>query len=360
MCRSVSSNFCKLTLLVCVTVSGVKAQAIGVAYREPADMFEILDNVSDWWPGYSESAYRKFWVDSIGFRAGDSVVFARYASLRERYFDKRGQGNSAPRRDGSGLFTDRAVLDADPVGAAFYRSETLDAAFEALHNVVSPVDLKFLRSFYARFRPRIAAMLSQTQTLTAASRAATAATVASPDVGEYLGHVRRLFGVDTSPPFAALYVWWPDTLQRMASPNGRFLLLRVRPAPGETVNSADVVAHEAIHVFAALAPEVMQRDVSAAVLDRCSVPSGVRRLAVIEEPIATALGNIEFRRRFMPQRFAWGRRWYGDDWVDLSARLLYPVLTTALAEGKPLGAAIGREAGALCALQVRARGSAAP
>jgi hypothetical protein len=343
-----------------VGVTSLSAQSITVLYREPAEAFEILDHVSEWWPGYVEAAYRKHWVDSIGFRTGDSAVFARYAQLREKYFDKRGQGNSAPRRDGSGLFTDRATLSADPVGAAFYRSETFDAAFDALRTVVTPDDLRFLRTFYARFRPRIVTMVAQTKSLTEASRVATAATVASADVGAYLDQVRRLFGVDTATPFTALYIWWPDTLQRMASPNGRHLLLRVRPAPGETVNSADVVAHEAMHVLASLMPEVLQRDLSAALLDRCTVPSGVRRLAVVEEPIATALGNIEFRRRFMPQRFAWGRRWYGDDWVDMSARLLYPVLTAALADGKPLGVAFGRDAGALCALLARTRGVPPP
>jgi hypothetical protein len=107
-------------------------------------------------------------------------------------------------------------------------------------------------------------MVAQTRTLTAASRTATAAAVGSADGGAYLGRVRRLFGVDTTAPFTALYIWWPDTLQRTASPSGRHLLLRVRPAPGETVNSADVVAHEAIHVLASLMPETAQRDVCGA------------------------------------------------------------------------------------------------
>jgi hypothetical protein len=360
MRRPLLAALAQLIIAACTAVTAAPAQSVSVLYREPADVFEILDHVSDWWPGYVESAYRKHWTDSIGFRPGDSAVFARYAKLRETYFDKRGQGNSAPRRDGSGLFTDRAVLDADPVGAAFYRSDTFDAAFDALRTVVTPDDLRFLRMFYARFRPRVATMVAQTQALTTASRAVTAASLASADVGAYLGQVGRLFGVDTTAPFTALYIWWPDTLQRMASPSGRHLLLRVRPASGETVNSADVVAHEAIHVLASLASDAMKRDVSAAVLDRCTVPSGVRRLAVVEEPIATALGNIEFRRRFMPQRFAWGRRWYGDDWVDMSARLLHPVLTAALADANALGVAFGRDAGALCALLTRTRGASAP
>jgi hypothetical protein len=134
---------------------------------------------------------------------------------------------------------------------------------------------------------------------------------------------------------------------------GRTLLLRVRPPVSDTINSADVVAHEVVHVLAAGMPAATQRALSAAVLGGCAAtggpPTGVRRLAVLEEPIATALGNIVFRRRLQPQRFSWGRRWYGDPWVDVFARVLYPALVERLASERALDVGFARNAGALCA-----------
>jgi hypothetical protein len=161
-----------------------------------------------------------------------------------------------------------------------------------------------------------------------------------------------------APTFTALYVWWPDSTQTRATPNGRTLLLRVRPAGGEAVDGADVVAHELVHALAAGLPAARQQALSAAFLDGCAPPAGVRRLAALEEPIATALGNIEFRRRFMPRRFSWGRRWYGDAWVDVSARLLHPVLAGMLGDDRAaapraLDAAFAREASALCSALAR-------
>lgn len=352
----------RVVLIVSVLLSGsgtvpsaLPAQTLSVAYREPADVFEILDNVSNWWPGYTDDAYLVYWRDSVGFTAGDSLAFAQYAALRHRYFRKDGQGNSAPRRDGSGLFTDRATLDADPVGHAFYRSETMETAFAHLRDVVSANDLRALRRFYARFAARVAPLTEQTRRRTEASRALTARTLALDGVAPYVAQVGRLLGVHDTVSLSALYVWWPDSTRTQATPNGRHVIMRIRPTADDTVNSADVVMHEAVHVMSALALESQKQQLSGAILDRCTVPGGVRRLVVVEEGIATALGNIEFRRRFMPQRFAWSRRWYGDDWVDLSARLLYPMLTFALAEGKPLGTTFGRDAGAMCALQARTR-----
>lgn len=323
------------------------AQRVEVRYREAADVFEILDHVSDWWPGYLEPEYRRAWADSVGFRRGDEEMFARYKAVRERYFDRSGQGGDTPWREGSGLFTDRAVLAADPVGAAFYASETVDEALRRLAPVVAPGDVVFLRRFYAHFRGRWQPLVARTRALTAASRAATAGTLASAGVDEYLSQVGALFGSTAPEPFTALYVWWPESARNAASPSGRFLVLRVRPRPGETVNSADVVAHEAIHVLLALQPDEQKQRWSGAVLDRCQPSAAMRRLTLLEEPIATALGNIEFRRRFQPQRFSWGRQWYGDPWADMLARLLHPALTTALPIGRA-GDGLAREMGELC------------
>lgn len=349
------------TLLVAsgLASSAVRAQPVRVVYREPADAFEILDHVSNWWPGYSEPLYQQFWADSIVVQPGDSIQFARYAALRERYFDKRGQGNSQPRRDGSGLFTDRVVMQADPLAAAFYEAESIPAAIASLDTLLTATERAFLTAFYAHFRSRIAPLLRQTRERTAASRAATASTLHAPEVAQYLTQARHWFGVDTVP-FTALYVWWPDSSRTSANPHGVHLILRVRPTAADTVNNADVVAHEVMHVFAATMDTARQRTLSTTLLDGCAVPAGVRRLAVLEEPIATVLGNMEFRRRFAPRRFQWSRQWYGDDWVDLVARLLYPVITSDLSTGTPMDAAFTRDATAMCTLAARARRPQAP
>ncbi len=48
------------TLLGATTLmsTDAPAQPIRIAYREAADAFEILDHVSNRWPGFTEPAYR--------------------------------------------------------------------------------------------------------------------------------------------------------------------------------------------------------------------------------------------------------------------------------------------------------------
>jgi hypothetical protein len=373
-----------------------RPSVFAVRYREAADVFEMLDQVSAWWPDYVEPAYRQAWIDAGRIRPDDSTYFAQYARLRERHVDRSGQTGSGERRGASGLFTAAATSTADPVAAAFHASDSIDAAFDQLRRVLSPSEITFLRAFYAHFRTRTSPLTVATRAATADSRVATAAALADTAVVRYVTQVAALFSSppddsarhrpathdddgttstggppdaepargrgDAEPsverpaprpaPLSVLYVWWPDSMHTFATPKGRVLVLRVRPRSGETVNSADVVVHEAVHVFAASMPEAQKAALSGTLLDGCAVPERVRRLAILEEPIATALGNIEFRRQLMPRRFAWGRRWYGDAWVDVYARLLQPLLAERTATGRRLDGAFAREAAGLCSALV--------
>lgn len=327
---------------------------VAVAYREPADRFEILDNVSAWWPGFTDEAYRAYWVERIGLSADDEALFPRYAEIRAKYFDRRGQQDEDPRTSRSGLFTDRNALAADPLAFAFFRSESMDEAFERLAHLIEPGELEFLGSFFEHFAERLAALTAETRRNTEASLARTRATLEEEPVRAYVDEIRGFFGVEEALEFTALYVWWPDAERIQANPNGPFLLLRVRPNAGEVIDSADVVVHEAIHVLSALQPEAQKRATSAALLAACPKLDGAARLEILEEPLATVLGNMEFRRRFQPQRFSWGRQWYAKPGVDLTARVLYPAVMDALSSGERLSGAFSKDAAALCAVVTKA------
>jgi hypothetical protein len=210
------------------------------------------------------------------------------------------------------------MLVADPVAQAFYSSETMEEAFVRLGQVVSASDLELLRAYFAHFSPRVERLTSDTHRRVAASLSRTREVLADSAVASYIRTIGKFFELTDDVTFTALYVWWPDAEQISANPNGPFLILRVRPYPDEAISSADVVVHEVVHVLSALRSDMQKRIVSDVILQECAgFEKVVRRLGVIEEPLATIFGNIEFRRRFEPNRFSWSREWYGDRWVDL-------------------------------------------
>lgn len=174
------------------------AGRVSVGYRETADHFELLDQVSAWWPDYVEPAYRQAWMTRGLARPGDSAVFAAYARLRARHVDRTGQGGrdaAAWRADstGPGLFSAGAGRTADPVAAAFYAAASVDDALARLTGVLTRDEVAFLRGFYRRFAPRVDPLLAETRARVAPSRAATAATLADPAVVAYLAQVAGLF-----------------------------------------------------------------------------------------------------------------------------------------------------------------------
>ncbi len=344
----------RLAILTFITVAfmfnlAAAGVQIEVRYSRSADAFELMDNVSQWWPGYTELAYREAWVDSFEIAPADSLLFAEYAQIRNRYYDKTGQENDSPTANRSGLFTDRAVLNADPVAYAFYGSATLEESFQRLQQIVDPDEVDFLRSFYAHFSDRMERITGSTEPLVASSLERTRQVLEAEGVGSYLNEISGFFGVSDSTTFTALYVWWPDADRIVANPNGPYLLLRVRPYEGETMSNADVVVHEAVHVISAMQSPEQKRLVSDVVLAACpDTWRSVGRLDVLEEPLAAVLGNVEFRRRFEPKRFKWSRPWYGDRKIDLMARVLYPVVMDGLARKSSIEGGFAEDAAALC------------
>jgi hypothetical protein len=335
-------------VLVSTTPRPAAAQA-AAHYRHAADVFELLDNVSNWWPGYSDAQYRDYWVRRVGLSAADDTLLVRYAKLRERYVDKTGQSNEDPAASEGGLFTGRATLSADPVGDVFFQSGTIAEALRRLDGVVEPEELRFLRRFYANFEQRYLPLVTEHERAVQASLAETNRILTSQAFGTWIGDIERFFNVPTQPyRYDALYVWWPDSVHVVANPRGRFLVLRALVKPGETLNVGDVVAHEVIHVIAARQPSEQKRSITDAFLRGCPANASVGRLSTIEEPLAVVLGNMLFTREFRRERYRYAKRWYGDAWVDPYAKLLFSPLVVELERGGRITDGVVAQAVQLC------------
>jgi len=335
------------------------AAQTGAHYRQAADVFEMLDNVSDWWPGYTDVLYREYWARHVGLSAADDTMLARYAALRTRHFSKAGQSNENPATSEGGLFTARATLSADRVGDVFYRSATIDDALASLDGVVSAEEIRFLRRFYAHFQSRYLPLVSAHERAVQASLAATNETLTSRAFADWLASVERFFDVPNDGyRYDALYVWWPDTLRVVANPRGRFLVVRALVKPGEALHVGDVVAHEAIHVIAARQPSPQKRALTDAFLRGCPANTSVGRLTTIEEPLAVVFGNMLFTRTFRPQRYRYARRWYGEPWVDVSAKLLFSPIVEGFVQGGRITDVVAEQGVQLCAALLSVRGGA--
>jgi hypothetical protein len=338
-----------LWTMLFLAVPSVSRAQVAAHYRQAADVFEILDNVSNWWPGYSNQQYRGYWEKHLGLSTTDEELLSEYARLRERHFDKTGQNNEDPSVSEGGLFSARTTLHADPVGEAFFRSETVGEALERLQDVLDPSEIQFLGRFYTNFEDRYLPLVTEHEQAVRASLAETNRVLADPAYRDWLSSVERFFNVPgPTEGLEALYVWWPDSVRVVANPRGTFLVLRALVKPGEELNASDVISHEVVHVISALQPSEQKRSITDRFLRECPASRSVGRLNTIEEPLAVVFGNMQVTQRFRPDRYRYSKRWYGDEWVDLYAKLLFGPLQESVDAGRSITGGFLDQAVPLC------------
>lgn len=125
-----------------------------VEYSKSADIFELMDNVSNWWPDFTEEEYEKFWMKNIKSQPEDKQFFQKYTALREKYYNDPDQKEKNPLKNRNGFFSNSGSNEADPYAEAFYSSDTLEEAYEKLEKKITPADLEFVKKFYQHFQRR--------------------------------------------------------------------------------------------------------------------------------------------------------------------------------------------------------------
>lgn len=317
-----------------------------VVHREPASLFEMVDNASGWWPDKNDAAYRKAWKDRFGLSAEDESELARFAAIRKRNY------RTEPASDGDGAadLVGRGK-PADTLAFAFYGAQTLDQALAALPNTVSPDDRAALGEAFQSLGKRLAPWLAESRGLDRAA-AGLARGLDAPLVREQAAALARFFGVERSTPLTFVFVHGPSSEHVSAHKRGPYVVLEAAPTLDSDEASRDVSVpfHELGHHLMEQIPAARRHGFSTTFRAGCALPehlagSGTRAL---EEPLMVALQRV-FERRTSPEKLDFSRPWYGGDpWVGTFAKLLYGLVLTTWDSGGVLDDALARRSARLC------------
>ena len=137
----------KLLVLTIFFATTVHAKVkIVVEYSEASNYFDIMDNVSNWWDGFTEIEYSKEWEKRNGSNSElDIQFFSKYKELREKFYDDPDQKEKDPLKNRNGFFSMQSSATADPIAEAFYSSQTMDDAYQKLEAKLSKDDISFLK-----------------------------------------------------------------------------------------------------------------------------------------------------------------------------------------------------------------------
>lgn len=369
MLRNTSPLICVVVLLLCASCRGGPARSasseshettaraapksIVVAYREAANIFEVLDNVSNWWEDKCEPEYRAYWEQHFQVSSSDERAFLAYREVRRRYYPQP-QGSSDPRESRHGLFAERK--EPDRFAEAFYASDSLTDAFARLRTFASHEDVIAVEAFFAAFQSRLQGLLAESRSYVALS-AALESKLNDPKATAFAQSIARAYAVATPPRLTVLYVWWPPVEQVTANSRGTFLLMKYHPvkhAEG-AAQDVDVPIHEFVHVVSAQRPDARKRVLTDLFLRGCDVSGKLKPVNVLEEPLAVAQQKL-FLRETDPARLDFSVPWYGDPWVSTYAKLLVNLLGQHFSSGATVDEALMRRSARLCT-QLTAVGS---
>lgn len=240
---------------------------VQVGYSEATDLFNLLDNLSDWLPGFTVPVYRNYFETHGGLDQADHAALVAYADFRRRT-SGLAKGDDPEVLDR--VFAPEATRDVDP----FSRHFLGDAEFEPQRAPPLRSSRRMTRRccvLFARFVPRARRLV------TAAPRFEQQARVLSeelsnPAVSRLASQMRAFFAVPEPALFQARFVWWPEPDTTQAKVRGRTMLLYSRQdalAGTASMDWAPIVLHELSHHLSAGQPSARKRLLAANFMRLC-------------------------------------------------------------------------------------------
>ena len=301
--------------------------SLKASYNETADLFSLMDNVSGWLPGFTDSAYREEWTRRFGWSQSDQEWADRYSEYRHRTYSDPSQG-ILPATSPDGLFAPSAANTAksDPLATFLLGQLSVTSALAQLRSVAAPADAAMLKGFYEHFAPKWRTILTESSTL-AANAKVLHEQLNTPGAVAFVARVSRFYRVSVAGNFQALFVWSPPGPRSTAEVvAGRYFLIHVPPNQASSDNWDGVAMHELIHYISAHQPPEQKKMLTMQFLARCPEANRPKALRLLEEPLAVAWGQAAYAKYARANPVNWNERWYAIPQVDLLGHLLWPTV----------------------------------
>ncbi len=321
---------------------------IKIEYSKSADIFDLMDNVSNWWPGFTEEEYAKYWKENIKSHSDDRQFFQKYIDIRKKYYNDFDQKEKNPLKNRNGFFSHSGSLEADPYAEAFYSSDTLEESYINLEKKLTTEELEFIKKFYQHFQLRYESLIGENEKAFKGSIVLAKSVFERDGVKDYLDKVVKFFNANGRLQYRVLYTWWPPLERINASPTGKYLIMRNNPLKHKNRNDSDIIAHEIIHTISTNQPFEQKRKLTELFLKSCPVQDNLKKLLILEEPFAVCFGQLLFNEKFNPKLFSLTDNLYNNPWVNTFSRLIFFPLKVRFEKGETINQGVIGDVSSLC------------
>ncbi len=329
--------------------------SISVKYSEAANTFVIMDCVSGWWDKTfcqdEGGAYQRYWIDRFGLSPEEQALLKKYDALRQQYYKGLGlpKDDIGPYKDV--LFAKKSGMNEDQIAPAFYGSDNLDQAFKKLEKILAKDDFEFLRNFYSHFKPKYEVLLKDSEPFKTKVEDLNKK-IRNKNYSSFFSKISKYYSVDENMNYVVLYNWYPPLDRDSAFPADKFLVFQQNPKKHIKTKDEDVIFHEIVHTISARQPQKQKEAISNAFLKSCPSVNdkivGQYRGRILEEPLAVAIGQIEFLKEFFPERLKLDSKLYNNPWISSFAKLVHPIVKDELMKNLNFSEETGKKLGFLC------------
>gem|GEM_PF-1859432 len=308
-------------------------------YSEAADVFEIVDHVSQWHPSLS-GEYRKAWVKKFPLTLEDKSNFSKYAAIRKKYYAESPLGSSGE----EDLFG-KVVHGFDRFSETFYENRSLLEVFKSLQKKgYKTEDIKFLVSFFRTYKSQISSFVKESTHFSVKlldlnkswkeTNLDKAARKLSPFILGKEGRKVRL---------TLLPVWWPANALPTVDIRGPYLILRYNPIAHTNSWNMQMISNKMVEGLLQGQSKNQRSNLNKIFEDKCN-----GRQYELREAVRVVMGSMFPSSLKKKKDFDAYQKWSSSNFIDVYAKLLFPLLEREL-KGKGFFAGdFMTEASAIC------------
>lgn len=292
------------------------AKGVG-EYSEATDVFEIMDHVTRWDPKLTE-VYRKAWEKKYPIDLETKSDFSTYAEIRLKFYEKHKE--EPIEYDIFG----KPDIGYDLFSEAFYSSKSVGEALQKLETRgVEKESLKFLISFYRKYRKKIRSFIEESShfsvkvmELNNTWKKQKLNRTTKKITKFVLGKKGRKFNLLLRP------VWWPKNAVPQINVRGPFLILRFNPLDKNQQFSAKELAAASVNAILKNQPHAQRKNLTSIFRSNCN-----GREIELKAALTILFGTVYPESVAKKKTFDLYANWSRSEFVDLYVKLLFPLFT---------------------------------
>ncbi len=271
-----------------------------------ASHFWIIDQLSRWDERVISPEYRRYFEIKGDIDAKDLAMLEAYAQVRRAHSGAVFANRAELQGELQNVFLDllSPMRSYEDFSRSFLRANDVEQAIVTIG--LRKKEAEVVRAVFEHFRPRIERLLLSNGYLKYSAKRLELLGYRG-DLGGYLARLATFFDVDAVRRQAIVVevVWAPDGFAQ-ATQFGEHIVI---PLPStsaveerDLVGWLGVIVHEIGHYFVSSMNSGRRQSASDRILSEVGVVN-VRRANVVDEALATAIGNIVYMKRAFPEYF---------------------------------------------------------